>query len=128
MGIDRNDSKARQLLEKLLRKGSGVVASGATRLVPPARARNEGEGSAVPAARAEAQSQLRPRGQDRGKRPIGEGESPTTAKRARVEVEEGVVPPPPIIHPVRLKDFLDTNKLVLSGEMSWEGLAGTEST
>lgn len=127
MGIDRNDPKARQLLEKLLTKGSGALASGARKQTAPVRSRDEGVVGALD-VRAGARSPPRQHGQDRGKRPVGEGEDPVTAKWARVEEREeegGVVPS---IHPERLKDFLDTSKLVLSGEMSWEGLAGSEST
>lgn len=76
----------------------------------------------------EGQSPSRQWGQDRGKRPMVEGE-PVSAKRPRTEEgEEEAVVLVPAIHPERMKDFLDTLRLVLSGEMSWEGLAGSEST
>ncbi|CAL9025158.1 unnamed protein product [Prunus brigantina] len=77
----------------------------------------------------EARSPGRGRGQDRGKRPVGEEKEAPGAKRPRVEeVEEVAVGPTPAIHPERLADFVDTTRMVLSGEMSWEGLTLGEST
>ncbi|CAL9022417.1 unnamed protein product, partial [Prunus brigantina] len=67
---------------------------------------------------------------DRGKRPVGEEREAPGAKRPRVEEVEEVVAvgPTPTIHPERLADFVDTTRMVLSGEMSWEGLTLGEST
>ncbi|CAB4313674.1 unnamed protein product [Prunus armeniaca] len=128
MGIDRNDPRARQLLEKLLKKGTGASGSGSKVLAP---ARLAGEVAPVgPTPNVEARSPGRARGQDRGKRPAGEEREATRAKRPRVEeadVEEVVVPTP-TIHPERLADFVDTARMVISSEMSWEGLMGGEST
>ncbi|CAL9016689.1 unnamed protein product, partial [Prunus brigantina] len=92
------EGKARQLLEKLLKKGPGPSGLG--------------------------------RGHDRGQRPVGEERDAPEAKRPRVEEVdmEGVAMPTPAIHPERLADFVDTARMVLSGEMSWEGLTLGEST
>ncbi|CAL8991184.1 unnamed protein product [Prunus brigantina] len=77
----------------------------------------------------EARSPGRGRGQDRGKRPAGEEREAPGPKRPRVEeAEEAAVAPTPTIHPERLADFVDTARMVLSGEMSWEGLTLGEST
>ncbi|CAB4283261.1 unnamed protein product [Prunus armeniaca] len=128
MGIDRNDPRARQLLEKLLKKGTGASGSGSKVLAP---ARLAGEVAPVGLTpNVEARSPGRARGQDRGKRPAGEEREATRAKRPRVEeadVEEVVVPTP-TIHPERLADFVDTARMVISSEMSWKGLMGGEST
>ncbi|CAB4309127.1 unnamed protein product [Prunus armeniaca] len=108
MGIDMNDPKARQLLEKLLKKGAGASGS---------------------RPRAKVRSRVRPKGYDSGKGPMSEEEEPPVTKRPRHEEgAEGSIVPSPTIHLERMKDFLDTTKLVLSGEMSWEGLEGNEST
>ncbi|CAL9002350.1 unnamed protein product [Prunus brigantina] len=128
MGIDRNDPRARQLLERLLKKGSGASGSG-PKGQPPARPAREGA-PVMPTPNTEARSPGRGRGQDRGKRPVGEEREAPGAKRPRVEEvqEEAAVVPTPTIPPERLADFVDTARMVLSGEMSWEGLTLGEST
>lgn len=119
MSVDRNDPKARQLLEKLLKKG-----------VPPSpRARDEVVVPIASVGQAEGRSPVRARGQDCGKRPMAEEGEPLLTKRPRTkERDEEAIVPPPTIHPERMKDFLDTARLVLSGEMSWKGVVGNEST
>ncbi|CAL9006366.1 unnamed protein product [Prunus brigantina] len=128
MGIDRNDPRARQLLEKLLKKGTGASGSG-RKEPPPARPARE-VAVVAPTPIAEARSPGLGRGQDRGKRPAGEEREAPRAKRPRVEEVdvEGAVVPTLTIHPERLADFVDTARMVLSGEMSWEGLTLGEST
>lgn len=102
MGIDMNDPKARQLLEKMLKKEVG--ASGSRPRLPPL------------VREAESRSPLRPQGQDRRKRPMREEGEPLLTKRPRTEEgEEEAIVPPPTIHLKRMKDFLDTSRLVLSG-------------
>ncbi|ONI23696.1 hypothetical protein PRUPE_2G202600 [Prunus persica] len=51
---------------------------------------------------------------------VGGGGASMTKRPRNEEGEEGAIVPPPTIHPERMKDFLDTARLVLSGEMSWE--------
>ncbi|CAL8168123.1 unnamed protein product [Prunus armeniaca] len=103
MGINRNDLKAQQLLEKFLKKGA--------RLSPPARSKNEA---------------VEP---DRGKKAIVRGGGATDVEEAEDRGgQEGAIVPSSTTHSKRMKDFLDTTRLVLSGEMSWQGLVGNEST
>ncbi|CAL9030032.1 unnamed protein product [Prunus brigantina] len=81
MGIDRNDPRARQLLEKLLKKGPGP--SGSVRTGPPPV--HPVREVVVPTPTVEARSLGMGRGQDRGKRPVGEERDAPGAKRPRVE-------------------------------------------
>ncbi|KAI5334951.1 hypothetical protein L3X38_025084 [Prunus dulcis] len=58
MGIDRNDPKARQLLERLLKKGT--IASVSGRRVPPqTHARNEVVAPIVPVGQVEQYGMVR---------------------------------------------------------------------
>ncbi|PQQ01152.1 hypothetical protein Pyn_41159 [Prunus yedoensis var. nudiflora] len=53
MGVNRNDPRARQLLEKLLKKSIGASGSGLRRHVQPVRALEERVEPATPVGHAE---------------------------------------------------------------------------
>ncbi|CAL9030255.1 unnamed protein product, partial [Prunus brigantina] len=78
------DPRARQLLEKLLKKGAGV--SGLGPKVPiPSRARNEVVAPVAPVGQSVSRTSRQPREHDQGKRPMVEEGEPLVTKRVRTE-------------------------------------------
>ncbi|CAB4286052.1 unnamed protein product [Prunus armeniaca] len=77
MGINRNDLKAQQLLEKFLKKGA--------RLSPPARSKNEAVEPVASMGQAEGRSLCNRGGRIVGKRPLSEEGVPPMSKRPRTE-------------------------------------------
>lgn len=58
MGVDRNDPKAWQLLERLLKKGAGSLVSG-QRVPPQTYARNEAVALVMPVGQVEVRKPVR---------------------------------------------------------------------